>query len=260
MALRGQLALYQCDPLRLGTERLLKRDAGNDRSTPSNRQRPPILALIFDMDGLLVDSEPLAAAAMTAFLRRYGKEPRAEVGAQLLGRRLPEALAIVREAYELAVPVEELIAIYGEMRLAALRGNVRSMPGAAEVIAYGRSAGLRLALATSGQRAHADLSLGETGLAGLFDAEATGDEVERGKPAPDLFLLAAARVGVEPAACAVFEDAPLGVAAAVAAGMRAVAVPNAKSRDLPFPVAPEAVLPDLTAAIAWLRAQGVDGD
>jgi HAD superfamily hydrolase (TIGR01509 family) len=212
------------------------------------------------MDGLLVDSEPLAEAAMTAFLRRYGHEPRAEVGAQLLGRRVPEALAIVREAYELALPIEELVAIYGEMRMAALRGNVRPMPGAAEIIAFGRASGLRLALATSGHRTHADLSLGETGLAGLFDAEATGDDVQRGKPAPDLFLLAAERVGIEPAACVVFEDAPLGVAAAVAAGTRAVAVPNAKSREMPFPVAPEVSLSDLTAGIAWLREQGVGGD
>jgi HAD superfamily hydrolase (TIGR01509 family) len=216
--------------------------------------------LIFDMDGLLVDSEPLSEAAMTAFLRRYGHEPRAEVAGQLLGRRLPEAVAIVREAYQLDIPVEEMIAVYGEMRLAALRGNVLPMPGAAEIIAFGRAAGLRLALATSGHRTHADVSLGETGLAGLFDAEATGDDVKRGKPAPDLFLLAAARVGVAPAACVVFEDAPLGVAAAVAAGTRAVAVPNAKSRGIPFPVAPEASLPDLTAGIAWLQMQGVRAD
>lgn len=212
------------------------------------------------MDGLLVDSEPLAEAAMTAFLRRYGHEPRAEVAEKLLGRRLPEALAIVREAYELQLPIEELIDIYGEMRMAALRGNVLPMPGAAEVIAFGRSAGLKLALATSGHRSHADLSLGETGLAGLFDAEATGDDVERGKPAPDLFLLAASRLGVEPAVCVVFEDAPLGVAAAVAAEMRVVAVPNAKSGTMPFPAAPTVTLPDLTAGIEWLRLQGVEGD
>jgi HAD superfamily hydrolase (TIGR01509 family) len=221
---------------------------------------PPIQALIFDMDGLLVDSEHLAEAAMTAFLQRYGHEPRAEVAAQLLGRRLPEAIAIVREAYEMNLPVDDLIAIYGEMRMSALRGNVRPMPGAAEIIAFGRAAGLRLALATSGHRSHADLSLGETGLANLFDGEATGDDVERGKPAPDLFLLAASRIDVDPSACVVFEDAPLGVAAGVAAGMRTVAVPNAKSRALPFPVAPEVTLPDLTAGIAWLRAEGVEDD
>jgi HAD superfamily hydrolase (TIGR01509 family) len=221
---------------------------------------PPIQALIFDMDGLLVDSEHLAEAAMTAFLQRYGHEPRAEVAAQLLGRRLPEAIAIVREAYEMNLPVDDLIAIYGEMRMSALRGNVRPMPGAAEIIAFGRAAGLRLALATSGHRSHADLSLGETGLANLFDGEATGDDVERGKPAPDLFLLAASRIDVDPSACVVFEDAPLGVAAGVAAGMRTVAVPNAKSRELPFPVAPEVTLPDLTAGIAWLRAEGVEDD
>src|SRR4051794_8293920 len=150
------------------------------------------------MDGLLVDSEHLAEAAMTAFLQRYGHEPRAEVASQLLGRRLPEAIAIVREAYAMDLPVNELIAIYGEMRLTALRGNVKAMPGAAEIIAFGRDSGLRLALATSGHRTHADLSLGETGLANLFDGEATGDDVERGKPAPDLFLLAASRIGIDP--------------------------------------------------------------
>ena len=218
----------------------------------------PIRALIFDLDGLLVDSEPLAARAMADFLRRYGYEPRPEVAAQVLGRRLPEAIAIVRNAYGLEPPVAELTRIYGEMRLAALRGSVRPMPGAADVIAFGRAARLRLALATSGQRAHADLSLAESGLAGLCDAEATGDEVERGKPAPDLFLLAAERLGVEAPACVVFEDSPLGVAAAVAAGMRAVAVPNQRTRHLSFPVAPEVVLPDLTAAIAWLRGEGVE--
>jgi HAD superfamily hydrolase (TIGR01509 family) len=225
--------------------------------TTETTKHPPIQALIFDMDGLLVDSEHLAEAAMTAFLRRYGHEPRAEVASQLLGRRLPEAIAIVREAYALDLPVGELIAIYGEMRISALRGNVRPMPGAAEIIAFGRVAGLRLALATSGHRTHADLSLGETGLANLFDGEATGDDVERGKPAPDLFLLAASRIGIEPAACVVFEDAPLGVAAGVAAGMRTVAVPNEKSRAMPFPVSPEVTLPDLTAGIAWLRSEGV---
>jgi len=215
-----------------------------------------IEAFIFDMDGLLVDSEPLAAKAMDDFLRRYGFDRRAEIHEQLLGRRLPEALAIVKAGYEMEDPLEELIARYGEMRLAALRG-VAPMPGAAEIIAFGRAAGMKLALATSGMRTHADLSLAETGLAGLFDAEVTGDEVTKGKPAPDLFLLAAERLGVDPAACIVFEDAPAGVMAAKAAEMRVVAVPSEINREHVLTHDPALVAPDLHAAIPWLREQGV---
>lgn len=220
----------------------------------------PIRALIFDMDGLLIDSEPFAELALTALLRRHGYQLRPGLMERTLGRRLPEAMALVAETYNLSVPLPELIETYDQLRLAALRGHLRPMPGAAALIAFGREAGLALALATSSRRLHADVSLAEAQLAGLFDAEVTGDEIERGKPEPDIFLLAASRLGVEPAACVVLEDAPAGVAAAVAAGMRCVCVPNAKTRPLPFPVAPDAVMADLGAVIPWLKARGVDVD
>src|SRR5829696_2132695 len=215
-----------------------------------------IRALIFDMDGLLVDSEPLAARAMDEFLTGYGLQRRDEVLSQLLGRRLPEAIAIVRDAYALQHPLEALIEQYGEMRLAALRGAVRLMPGAVEAIEFGRAAGMAIALATSGMRTHAAVSLAETGLRGMFDAEVTGDEVAHGKPAPDLFLLAAERIGVDPSQCVVFEDAPNGVLAANAAGMRVAAVPAA-SRTTAFPVAPDVVLGSLLEAPTWLATLGV---
>lgn len=218
----------------------------------------PIRALIFDMDGLLVDSEPLAAKAMADFLARFGQSPRPEIAARLLGRRLPEAIAIVRDAYGLAADLDELTRMYGAMRLAALRGNLRPMAGARELLAFGREAGLRLALATSGMREHVDVSLAESGLEGLFDAEVTGDQVQRGKPAPDLFLLAAQQLGVSPAVCVVLEDAPLGVEAAKAAGMRVIAVPNERTASLPFPVAPDTTVPNLSAAIPWLLHHGVE--
>ncbi|MFL5758884.1 MAG: HAD family hydrolase [Thermomicrobiales bacterium] len=217
----------------------------------------PIEALIFDMDGLLVDSEPLAEQAMVDFLRRYGHERRAEVMAKLLGRRLPEAIAIVSEAYELPGPIKALVQEYDALRLDALRGQIQPMPGAREILAFAKLAELKLALATSGQRSHADVSLAETGLAGSFEAEVTGNDVERGKPAPDLFLLAAARIGVEPARCIVLEDAPPGIAAAAAAGMRSICVPNEKSKLIPFPVEPTVTVSDLLAAIPWLQSHGV---
>jgi HAD superfamily hydrolase (TIGR01509 family) len=222
---------------------------------PSLDPAPPIRALIFDMDGLLVDSEPLAARALEQFLREHGHAIRPDTMARTLGRRLPEAIALLAESYALTAPLPDLVATYDRLRLAALRGNLRPMPGAAALLAFARDAGLRLALATSSLRSHADLTLTETALAGLFDAEATGDEVAHGKPAPDIFLLAARRLGVPPAHCVVLEDAPAGLAAAAAAGMRRLWVPNDATRGLPTPVPVDAELPDLLAAIPWLNDQ-----
>jgi HAD superfamily hydrolase (TIGR01509 family) len=226
-------------------------------STPD--ARPSIRALIFDMDGLLIDSEPFALVALGNLLRGLGHELRPGVMESTLGKRLPDAMAVVAETYQLAVPLDELTRTYDAIRLDALRGNIQPMPGATTLIAIAREAGLRLGLATSSQRTHADLSLHEAGLAGLFDAETTGDEVARGKPAPDIFLLTAQRLGIAPAACVVLEDAPAGVAAGVAAGMRCVCVPNTGTRHLPFPVAPDVTLPDLGAVVPWLRQMGVSG-
>ncbi len=216
-----------------------------------------IKALIFDMDGLLVDTEHLAYAAMESFLAKHTVERRQEIHDQMLGRRLPEAIAIVKEGYQLSDPLDELIADYTIMRRDALIGNVRALPGAREAVDFGLASGLKVGLASSGLRDQVMLSLNEAGLNGLFEVEVTGDDVTRGKPAPDLFLKAAEGLGIEPQFCVVFEDAPAGVAAAVNAGMRAVAVPNDHSRAMPFAIAPEVVLDSLHDAISWLKQQGV---
>jgi HAD superfamily hydrolase (TIGR01509 family) len=218
----------------------------------------PVRALIFDMDGLLVDSEGLAAEAMDRLLTEYRLERNPEVHGKLLGRRLVEALAIVREGYAMDVEVEILIARYSDLRTEALRGSVKAMPGAAEIIARARLAGLPVALATSGMRIHADISLEETGLAGSFDSETTGDEVTRGKPAPDLFLMAAERLGIEPADAVVLEDSPLGVEAAKAAGMRVIAVLGQPGREVVFPVSPDVVVENLHQAASWLGLPDLD--
>lgn len=217
-----------------------------------------IRALVFDMDGLLVDSEGLAAMALERFLAEHGRTMVPGTMERTLGRRLPEAMAVIAEDYELAGDLPDLVAAYDHLRLEALRGNVRPMPGAPEIVRWARDRGLKIALATSSLRTHADLSLTEAGLAGLFDAEATGAEVERGKPEPDIFLLAAERLGVEPAACAVLEDAPAGLAAAAAAGMVPVWVPNANTRDLSSPVEVAVRCDDLFAARDWLADRVAD--
>jgi HAD superfamily hydrolase (TIGR01509 family) len=223
-------------------------------------QDPQIHALIFDMDGLLVDSEGLAAMAMDRLLDGRGLSRRPDVHEKLLGRRLVEALAIVRDGYEIDDDVDVLIAQYAELRTEALRGAVRPMPGALEIVERARQSGLTIALATSGMRIHVDISLQETGLAGKFDSETTGDEVIRGKPAPDLFLLAAERIGMAPEDVIVLEDSPLGVEAATNAGMRVIAVLGHSEREATFPVEPTIIVQNLFEAADWLGLPSLAGD
>jgi HAD superfamily hydrolase (TIGR01509 family) len=209
------------------------------------------------MDGLLVDSESVSGEALRLFLLGHGHEMLATTLEGALGRRLPEAVAMVAEAYSLEGPLEELVVAYDAMRLEALRGNVVAMPGAVALLDWAEANGLPRALATSSFRGHAEVSLTEAALAGRFEVEVTGDEVQFGKPAPDLFLLAAERLGVSAESCVVFEDAPAGLEAAARACMRCVWVPNAHTRHLTASVQVDARLESLADAILWLESQGV---
>jgi HAD superfamily hydrolase (TIGR01509 family) len=224
-----------------------------------SRQPAPIEALILDMDGLLVDSETVSGEALRLFLRGHGHEMLPSTLEGALGRRLPEAVAFVAAAYDLRGPLEELVVAYDAMRLEALRGNVIAMPGAFALLDWAAAKGLPRALATSSFRGHAEVSLAEAALMGRFDVEVTGDEVQFGKPAPDLFLLAAERLGVLPQSCVVFEDTPAGLEASARAGMRRVWVPNVHTRHLKEPVPIDATLESLADAINWLQSQGVGG-
>lgn len=214
----------------------------------------PLRALICDMDGLLIDSEPFSDLAFARLFERRGRTKLPETMERTLGRRMPEAMAIIKTMYELDDSPEALEIEFDLLRMDALRGNILPMPGAVELLAWARSASLLIALATSSARNQAELSLSETGLAGLFDEEVTGDEVEHGKPAPDIYQLAAERLGVSPASCVVLEDAPAGLVAAAAAGMHRVWIPNPVSAGLDAGVPVDARLPDLFAARVWLAA------
>jgi HAD superfamily hydrolase (TIGR01509 family) len=177
-------------------------------------------SVIFDCDGVLVDSEPTSNAVLAGVLTEIGLPMTpAEVTATFKGRSWASCLRIVEERLG-APPPPELTERYRSRRDAALR-DVRPVPGVVE--ALDRIA-LPSCVASSGDHAKMRLTLGATGLLARFEGRIfSATEVEHGKPAPDLFLHAAERMGFDPATTAVVEDSVPGVEAGVAAGMRVLA-------------------------------------
>lgn len=183
-------------------------------------------AVIFDMDGVLVDSEPVHFATTNAVLARRG----ASIGRDFYDLRLglPEVefFADVVRHLGLAEPPRALAEERVRESLAALaEADLLPMDGALECLLLLRADGRRLALASSATRAQVSLVVDKLGLRRALSALVSVEDVARGKPAPDLFLEAARRLGVDPGACLVVEDAVAGVQAARSAGMSAVALP-----------------------------------
>jgi len=189
-------------------------------------------AVVFDMDGLLLDTEILWHRAEVELFRRHGGEfswddKMAVIGtsfaftahyfAERLGRAPAEGDGLVREMLEI---------MHGE-----LRRDVAGRPGAVELVARLRGR-TRLGLASNSPRLLVDTALATAGLEDAFDAIVTSDDVAHAKPAPDLYLLACERLGVAPAESLALEDSSSGVAAAKAAGLTCFAVPQFAETDV----------------------------
>ena len=175
-------------------------------------------ALIWDCDGVLVDSEPLSTAAWQAVLLRRGVRATPADLDRFTGRSDDAVLEHYRR-----ITGDRLEGILAEREVEferQARGTLRTFPGLPELLGRLRSQGRRMAVASSGRLPRIRFSLEEVGLDGYFDIVCSATEVEKGKPAPDLFLLAARRLGVPPSRCTVIEDSVPGLQAAVRAGMR----------------------------------------
>jgi HAD superfamily hydrolase (TIGR01509 family) len=216
-----------------------------------------IRAAVFDLDGLLVDSEPIQIAAWQEFLAGYGRRLDDELLGRMFGLRLRDSARLIADELQLPLTPEEVFQQRDAVFFRLLEAGIMPLPGAVETVRALGQRGLRLALATSGHRRYADLVLAELGLVGEFTVEVTGDEVVHGKPAPDIYRLAAQRLGVLPAACVAFEDAPAGIAAAKDAGMRCLAVPNEHTAGLPGLERADGILSSLAGAIPWLETHGL---
>jgi len=208
-------------------------------------------AIICDMDGLLIDSEGPSAQAWRDAMAAYDVTLNDDDIDDMFGLRIDEDAALLIQRYDIAASVADLVAAKSARMLELVHQHLEPMPGATQFVNWLVEHDVTRALATSGLVDYAAVCLEKVGFADAFALRVTGGEVPRGKPAPDIFLEAASRLGVAPERCLVFEDAPHGVAAANAAGMPVIAVPNAETIKLTFPPF-NARAVSLKEALTWL--------
>ena len=183
-------------------------------------------AVVFDLDGLLLDTEQVWDEVREGLVRERGGRWHDRAQADMMGMSSTEWSHYLHDELELAEPPEELNRIVVERMEDRYRRQLPLVDGAAEAVR--RLAGRwPLGLASSSNRPLIDLALELMGVAELFRATVSSEEVDRGKPAPDVYLEAARRLGVEPESAVAVEDSASGIRSAKAAGMGVVAIPNA---------------------------------
>lgn len=191
-------------------------------------------ALIFDMDGVLIDSEPLWHEAEIAAMAEAGLVLAPEDCLRTTGLRIDEAVAYWCERHPFLAPSRDVLVSWVLDRLVELvsrRG--RPKPGVEEVLALARSRGLRLALASSSPYRVIHAVLDALHLDSVFEVVHSAEEEARGKPDPAVYLTTARKLGIEPERCVAIEDSPNGLLSAKAAGMKCIVVPEAALRADP---------------------------
>jgi HAD superfamily hydrolase (TIGR01509 family) len=183
-------------------------------------------AVIFDLDGVLADSEAWWSEIDAKLLADFGVTYRGEYHQNVVGVSYWLAVEFYRKAFGLSVPTEEMMRRRGEIATEFFANRVGLFPNVKEVLEKLRGMKLHLAVATSSVSASARPFLDRHQLTGFFEVIVTGEEVEHGKPAPDIYLCAAKHLGIPAENCLVVEDALPGVAAAKAAKMRVAAIPD----------------------------------
>jgi pseudouridine-5'-monophosphatase len=184
-------------------------------------------ALLFDLDGVLLDTERLYTEATQTIVGRFGKKFDFALKKHLMGRDARVSAQVLLERLEIPMSPEEFLNERAPV-LDALLEQSPVMPGAEEFVSRMAKHGKKMAVATSSGRRLYELKVRPHGFFGLFGAVVCGDDPRVGakKPSPDIFLVAAEALGVVPTRCVVFEDSLAGLEAGIAAGMRVVALPD----------------------------------
>jgi HAD superfamily hydrolase (TIGR01509 family) len=221
--------------------------------------RKKVNLVIFDCDGVLVDSEPLSAGVLTQMMMERGLPINSDIfRSEFLGRSFATASKRYEQHLGVSFPVEFNME-YRSRLLAHMKGNLHAMPGVENVL---RAMKVRYCLATGSSPPRLAVSMSESALQPFFEGRSfTASDVKHGKPAPDLMLHAAAKMAVPPENCLVIEDSEMGLRAAAAAGMevwRFVGGGHLKDGDvLPADVVPQRVLDSMPALLEAFREIGI---
>ena len=186
-------------------------------------------AVLFDMDGVIVDSEPLWSEAEKQLLARRNLRYSPSLKTAMMGRDARGAVGYLIEHYSLSESVGELIEERNQLIAELFKGHLKAIPGALELVRSVIAEGIVTGLVSSSAKPLVELALKKLKVTGLFDLILSGDQVVRGKPAPDIYIAAAEKLGVRPEYCLVIEDAPHGVVAAKGAGMCCLAITTSVS-------------------------------
>jgi HAD superfamily hydrolase (TIGR01509 family) len=218
-------------------------------NSPSSLPGRRLAGVIFDMDGVLVESEPFIAEAAVRMFAEKGVAVRHEEFRPFIGTGEDRFLGGVAEARGVALDMpRDKVRTY-EIYLDLIRGRLQPLPGVREFIGRCRAIGWKMAVASSADRMKVEGNLRELGLpAGSFEVVVVGEDVARKKPAPDIFLEAARRQGLDPTTCLVIEDAESGVAAAKAAGCHCLGLTTSFSAQQLRTAGADWTAPDLASA------------
>lgn len=183
-------------------------------------------AVIFDLDGLLFNTEDVFLASGTTYLARRGFEFELEVRNKMMGRPAPVSLRILKDHFGIPDSVEEIQYEIEDLFMEYLEEMLAPMPGALELLDRLDEHSIPYAVATSSSREYAGELLQRFDLLGRFKFVLGGNDVSNGKPDPEIYLTAAGKLGFQPSEILVFEDSGNGCASAVSAGTNVIAVPN----------------------------------
>jgi HAD superfamily hydrolase (TIGR01509 family) len=189
-----------------------------------------LAAVLFDNDGLTLDTEPAWTRAEVALFERHGSQFTPENKRELLGTAPVDAAAKLERM--LGRPGHELNAELYELVLVEVAAGVEPMPGAVDLLGALRAAGIPVGLVSNSRRGFVERGLRSAGLEDAFAVIVTAEEVARPKPAPDAYVAAAVALGAAPGECAVLEDSPTGLAAGRAAGARTIGIPSLRGVTL----------------------------